>query len=62
MLSLVTYPCPHEYCRCTLLRESSVLTCVYMVDGLNLDSQCACHRKGCELAICTVTKLTWPLI
>lgn len=44
--SLLSYPCPPQYCQCALGIQGRTVTCRYTFDSKNKDSQCTCDRKG----------------
>ena len=44
--SLLSYPCPPQYCQCAVGIQGRTVTCRYTFDSKNKDSQCTCDRKG----------------
>ena len=44
--SLLSYPCPPQYCQCAFGIQGRTVTCRYTFDSKNKDSQCTCDRKG----------------
>ena len=51
-LSLTTYKCPYQYCRCTPQTIAGMATCSFIFSELDADAQCNCNREGSQHFFC----------
>ena len=42
----MTYACPMGYCQCCVEDQGAIAICLFSVNSMDLNSQCANNRKG----------------
>ena len=42
----MTYACPMGYCQCCVEDQGAIVICLFSVNSMDLNSQCANNRKG----------------